>query len=1607
MKLFLFIVVLGIILTPLALVASDIDGPQIDSTFVISDRIRNVIAVDDSPNQRFFAATFGLDNFDLTNPQIPRGKEAMLMRFAVENFEAFWRSKDRTFINMNENELCWASAQGTGDISSYNETDRININSFFNSTEAGQRIDGASGFWASPLLFKYESDIHDRLVLLNKSGTLFSINSNFLDGQAETYWHLNLRDLERSLNTSSYQLEYMATPTLVNNGKLYVLGLSSLFVVNAINGDIVQTVNFSGLDDDDYFIAPLTYDTSNDEQRIFYAISKQNKIFKINYNGSQTPLDPTVDNLDNCSTAPLVDNSGYIYFTGACAENISLNPGFDNLSQDNRSLVINEQLSHTENTNLVTSGYKGTILADRYNGLFYVNDNSIDYYLKEYNFDEFDGNLNYNPLTSMNIPNSTSELLGNVTTYINNHPALLERADLMKSIIVSIHNDTREQPPYYPTELEIMEEEDIKLCYTSTNQEYGNNTQEVNIASGPTCRTWAGITPYLTERGYMNVLYPDENGFLSSFPKSIPEGIGVGPAGEPGNGAESVNPPLGYSKFQKGKDNVIKYEIQPIFKVTGVSAGDPITFIYVNGYGKQSTPEITTQGDTVYVASFTNLLKDPSYTVTLITGNYTTGYSDVQYHNINIENGNITLDTDNILNVYQGDGLVTITDSSLYYDKIILHPNSQLKIGFGITLTANDLEICDGATLILGDDSNFIVNNATCNATENTAIIQVDVQGSKTGHFVVEESMNVSCESNLLFKGPNLSTPSYVFMNFEIHDNAETEFRSLNSLPSTNLSALINNFTNSGSLLINDCVRIKSSYDDYDESISSLLKIRDEQDSSVFGHLFLGPIDSLYTITINRKLFVGNDEINDPAYAQLTVDSVKVVFDGITTDDRYYHIYGIVNILGNGNCIMYADSFMDFKPSSQIHLKGNPDISQQGAQLKVLNGATVRFATGVNISGFKPDPDPNDQDVHGDRIITVGNGEILGTDPINSRKLVGLNILSTNPNNLRWEGLSINKDYGDENFELSNSQISGVDKIYVKYPGEETIISEVDFSNCKYGVFSDTSFENEQLYKILDCTFEDCDYGIYLEDKTPSDTTSSITAIITDCNFGNDDYISGFNRFGLALKSAENVSINGCNFYRNGYGIFNIQSTILVGGHYDEYNEIQSDSPNNFYNNEKAGIYFGQSTSTETESLVYQNTFSGDNSTQSVASGTGIWANESVVDIVDNDFSILDGHGMLIKSYSWNTFFNFHGFAENEFYNNKGCELIGDNASLSTSANGHNLFSDIEFPDNRFIPKDPLGDFESWDRYILASLTDGSLSRPADMTGNYFLQLPSNNQERFYPAFSSFRFDDPSQHPLEQIITTGMEQFYEGLFDQSIVTMKQAVEVYPDSSLTKLAIDYLYLATRASSEDYSNLRSYLDFKIPTETLATYIKKEEVKTKCFVKEEDYITAISRLQLILDNPETVADSIFALIDQAYCYMNLANQGSKALPDVSVKTPDFASYMDFLYDLSLFSEQNSFNNQLIPSVLNIESNYPNPFNPETTISYSIPKDGKVLVSVYNLKGQKVKQLLNDHVIAGRHKVIWDGRNSQGQYVSSGLYFVKIKHSNMHRLHKMMLMK
>ena len=74
-------------------------------------------------------------------------------------------------------------------------------------------------------------------------------------------------------------------------------------------------------------------------------------------------------------------------------------------------------------------------------------------------------------------------------------------------------------------------------------------------------------------------------------------------------------------------------------------------------------------------------------------------------------------------------------------------------------------------------------------------------------------------------------------------------------------------------------------------------------------------------------------------------------------------------------------------------------------------------------------------------------------------------------------------------------------------------------------------------------------------------------------------------------------------------------------------------------------------------------------------------------------------------------------------------------------------------------------------------------------------------------------------------------------------------------------------------------------------------------------------------------------------------------------------------------------------------IISNYPNPFNPSTTISFSIPEESKVELTVYNIKGQKIKNLADNEFDAGQHSVAWNGVDESGKLVGSGIYFYKLK--------------
>ena len=102
----------------------------------------------------------------------------------------------------------------------------------------------------------------------------------------------------------------------------------------------------------------------------------------------------------------------------------------------------------------------------------------------------------------------------------------------------------------------------------------------------------------------------------------------------------------------------------------------------------------------------------------------------------------------------------------------------------------------------------------------------------------------------------------------------------------------------------------------------------------------------------------------------------------------------------------------------------------------------------------------------------------------------------------------------------------------------------------------------------------------------------------------------------------------------------------------------------------------------------------------------------------------------------------------------------------------------------------------------------------------------------------------------------------------------------------------------------------------------------------------------------------------------------------------------------------EINSTNEELLITNCKLR-NFPNPFNPTTTISYSLKENAKVSLTIFNIKGQKVKTLVNEVLPSGDHSADWNGRDSNGKQVSSGIYFYKLKAGDYQRVKKMILLR
>ena len=94
-------------------------------------------------------------------------------------------------------------------------------------------------------------------------------------------------------------------------------------------------------------------------------------------------------------------------------------------------------------------------------------------------------------------------------------------------------------------------------------------------------------------------------------------------------------------------------------------------------------------------------------------------------------------------------------------------------------------------------------------------------------------------------------------------------------------------------------------------------------------------------------------------------------------------------------------------------------------------------------------------------------------------------------------------------------------------------------------------------------------------------------------------------------------------------------------------------------------------------------------------------------------------------------------------------------------------------------------------------------------------------------------------------------------------------------------------------------------------------------------------------------------------------------------------------------------------MPNSFKLYPAYPNPFNPETTISYDLPEQSFVEITIYDMLGKKVRSIVNEKQNPGHKSILWNAKDDYGTVVSAGLYIYQVQAGNFIQTNKMILLK
>ena len=277
------------------------------------------------------------------------------------------------------------------------------------------------------------------------------------------------------------------------------------------------------------------------------------------------------------------------------------------------------------------------------------------------------------------------------------------------------------------------------------------------------------------------------------------------------------------------------------------------------------------------------------------------------------------------------------------------------------------------------------------------------------------------------------------------------------------------------------------------------------------------------------------------------------------------------------------------------------------------------------------------------------------------------------------------------------------------------------------------------------------------------------------------------------------------------------------------------------------------------------------------------------------------------------------------------------------------------------------------------------------------------------PSTSLMKLSDDIQN-LDSDFSNKLYQAIElrlsGKEEEALLIIKEILKNAPDSKEAVLALNEIGRFTNLNLQ--ASVKDYIDVISKSEKYDNKLKaySELLLGKIIAKQGDIYSAIEVNNGVKTKHKGTEYELLAGIRNFFLYYNNGEIKNAEMETEKLKSvfgnDENIIAVEWLLGIendSYVSEGNEYqedteeNEENIPAEITLVGNYPNPFNPNTVIKYTLPVMSNVKLAIYNMLGQEIKTFESSSVSEGVHQFTWDGTNKNNEQVSSGIYIYRLK--------------